>query len=182
MMSFLGKYKVKIILIAIIIVVTIFVTIISSPNSLFSKKYISKITQGVSYPVADVIDGDTFDIKVNNEIIRVRMLGMDTPETVDPRKPLQCYGKEASDKTKELLKGHFVALETDKSQSQTDKYGRILAYVRIDTGLFINEFLLQNGYAREYTYGTPYSKQKEFRKIQKDAKKNMVGLWGSCPI
>ena len=140
------------------------------------------IDENKSYPVTYVLDGDTFKVKINSHIVTVRMLGIDTPETVDPRKPEQCYGKVASDKTKELLLGHNVHLELNPNREEKDKYGRYLAYVYLEdeSKVFINEYLLQNGYAREYTYGKPYMLQKEFKMIEGMAKYNKVGLWGSC--
>lgn len=164
-MSFLLKYKVKI---TLIILIAIFTLIFSfEPKTKFNKT-----------TVINVIDGDTFEIKLNNKVQKVRMLGIDTPETVDPRKTVQCFGKEASDKTKELLLNREVILETDKTQSEYDKYGRILAYVKREDGLFINKYLIENGYAYEYTYNIPYKFQKEFKKLEKDAREGKRGLWG----
>ena len=188
------KYKLKIILISIIIALCLFATYISSSKSYSSQnKYkIPKIESNTKYKVTDVVDGDTFDVNIDGKTVRVRMLGMDTPETVDPRKPVQCFGKEASDKSKKLLLEHSVTLQTDKSQSILDKYGRVLAYVYLyDNGsekspnistssIFMNEFLLREGYAREYTYNKAYKMQKEFKKIQKEAMDNKRGLWGGC--
>ncbi len=180
MMYILKKYKIKIILITIIIVITsIFAYFSNSENSLFKKSKIVIIPNQL-YEILNVIDGDTFDIKVDDKKVRVRMLGIDTPETVDPRKPLQCFGKEASDNTKKILLNHFVSLKTDFNQPSIDKYNRLLAYIYDENGLLINRYLLENGFAREYTYGSPYSKQKEFKKLEKEAKKKKLGLWGEC--
>ena len=179
MFSFIKKYKIKIILIAIVIVICIFATYFSNRTNATSHFKIPKIDPEKQYLISRVIDGDTFVIDANGENVTVRMLGMDTPETVDPRKPVQCFGKEASDKTKSLLIGHSVTLQTDKTQSVIDKYGRLLAYVYRDDGLFINQYLLENGYAHEYTYYIPYTKQKEFKKLEKTASKTKAGLWGS---
>lgn len=165
--------------------IVIFLIIISCLSYLYFpktnnyKKKNTKIDSNVSYQVLRVLDGDTFQIKINREIVTVRMLGIDTPETVDPRKGIQCYGKQASDKTKELLLGKYVSLSTDPSQDNTDKYGRILAYVNIKDGIFINQYLLEYGYAREYKYKFDYQKRKEFKKIENLAKKKKIGLWGS---
>ncbi len=164
-MSFLSKYRVKIVLIILIVVSTFFASL--EPKTKFNKT-----------TVINVIDGDTFEIKMNNKVQKVRMLGIDTPETVDPRKTVQCFGKEASDKTKELLLNREVTLETDKTQSEYDKYGRILAYVKREDGLFINKYLIENGYAHEYTYYVPYKLQKEFKKLEKNAREGKRGLWG----
>lgn len=107
------------------------------------------------------------------------MMGIDTPETLDPRKPVQCYGHESSEKTKELLGGRSVSLRLDKTQSVLDKFKRLLAYVYRDDGIFINQYLLENGYAREYTYNKKYQNQKEFKEIEKKAREEKRGLWGS---
>jgi micrococcal nuclease len=104
---------------------------------------------------------------------------MNTPETVAPNRPVQCYGPEASARTKELLTHKIVRLEKDPSQDDRDKYDRLLRYVFLDEEN-INLLLIQEGYAKEYTYKIPYQYQKEFREEQKNAKKNKVGLWGTC--
>src|SRR3989344_8068933 len=82
-----------------------------------------------TYAVSKVIDGDTISIMKDGKAVTLRLIGLDTPETVDPRKPVQCFGKAASDKAKELLAGTNVRLEFDASQGLLDKYGRTLAYV-----------------------------------------------------
>jgi micrococcal nuclease len=141
-----------------------------------------KIHEAELYPVVSIMDGDTFKAKIGRHIITVRMLGIDTPETVDPRKPEQCFGKEASNETRLLLTGNSVRLKLNPNREEKDKYGRYLAYVYRDDDLFVNEFLLKNGYAREYTYGKAYVMQKEFREVEAEAKKAKKGMWGECPI
>lgn len=140
----------------------------------------SQIDEARYYRVVRLIDGDTIDVKVGWRTVTVRMLGIDTPETVDPRKPEQCYGREASDEVKKLLAGRKVRLEFNPNRERLDKYRRYLAYVYRDDGLFVNTFLLENGYAREYTFGKAYSKQQEFRMLEKSAHKDKAGLWGAC--
>ncbi len=82
-----------------------------------------------TYEVTKVVDGDTLEILKYGKTEKVRLIGVDTPETLDPRKPVQCFGKEASDKTKGLLNGKSVRLEFDSIVGEKDKYGRLLAYV-----------------------------------------------------
>ena len=176
---FLKRYKVKSLIITLIILLTSSATYVSSTSHSSSKKYIPKFDPEKQYEVVKVVDGDTFDIKIDNKIVKVRMLGIDTPETVDPRKIVQCFGKEASNKTKELLLKHSVKLQSDPTQGSADKYGRLLAYVYSSEGIFINQYLVENGYAHEYTYNIPYEKQKEFKDLEKRARENKVGLWGS---
>lgn len=139
-----------------------------------------RIDENELYQVATVLDGDTFKVNVGWHQITVRMLGIDTPETVDPRKPEQCYGHEASDESKRLLTGQSVRMKLNPNREERDRYNRYLAYVYLEDGTFMSEYLLTNGFAREYTYGKPYVYQKEFRSIEKEAKERKVGLWGMC--
>lgn len=129
------------------------------------------------YPVTSVVDGDTIKINVEGAIKTFRLIGMDTPETVDPRKEVQCFGMEASNKAKELLLGKKVRIETDVSQGTYDKYNRLLGYVYREDGLFYNKYMIEQGYAHEYTYDIPYKYQAEFKNAQATAEKNQVGLW-----
>lgn len=127
--------------------------------------------------VTRVVDGDTFDVMIGGKTERIRTIGMDTPETVDPRKPVQCFGKEASNKTTELLLNKKVRLEADSTQGERDKYDRLLRYVYREDGLFFNKWMLENGYATEYTYNLPYKFQTEFKYAAKTAQENKNGLW-----
>lgn len=131
------------------------------------------------YTVASVIDGDTLKITVNGKSETLRLIGIDTPETADPRKPVQCFGKEASNKAKELLAGKKISIEADPSQGERDKYGRLLVYVRRSDGLFYNQYMIEQGYAHEYTYNVPYKYQAEFKAAQKAAQEAQRGLWSS---
>ncbi len=137
------------------------------------------------YPVTYVVDGDTFKINASQDeatqkIVTIRVLGINTPETVDPRKSVECYGPEASQAGRDVLNGHKVKLTFSPNRELKDKYDRYLAYVYRDDGLFYNEYMLKNGFAKEYTFGTPYSMQSEFRGIEKEARGAKVGLWSAC--
>ena len=134
------------------------------------------------FDVVDVSDGDTITISKDCKPTTVRLIGIDTPETVDPRKPVQCFGKEASEYTKMNLKGKKVQIETDEMQNTYDKYGRLLGYVILEDGTNFNQRLIEEGYAHEYTHKTPYRYQKEFRAAQASAKDSEKGLWavGVC--
>ncbi|TSC54211.1 MAG: micrococcal nuclease, partial [Microgenomates group bacterium LiPW_16] len=123
-----------------------------------------------------VIDGDTIEIE-NGE--RVRYLGIDTPETVDPRKPVQCFGVEASKKNKELVEGKNIRLEKDITDK--DKYGRLLRYVWVDS-LFVNLELVKQGFATSYTYPPDVKHQAEILAAEAEAREANRGLWGACPI
>lgn len=132
------------------------------------------------YMVTHIDDGDTFRINADAYEVRVRMLGVNTPETVDTRKKVQCFGPEASTHTKLLLKRQKVRLNFSPDRELKDGYGRYLAYVYREDGLFVNKYLLENGFAREYTVGTPYDRQDEFKTAQADAKNALKGLWAKC--
>lgn len=145
----------------------------------FDFQNISVINSGqdVFYSVVKVVDGDTIDVEINGITERIRLIGIDTPETVDPRKTVQCFGAEASAKAKELLENKKVKLEKDETQGDRDKYGRLLRYIHLEDTLFFNLWMIKNGYAREYTYNTPYRYQFEFKQAEEHAKKNTLGLW-----
>lgn len=133
-------------------------------------------------PVTRVIDGDTIVVQISGMEEKVRLIGVDAPETVDSHKPIQCFGKEASDEMKRLLTGQDVLLKNDPTQDNKDKYGRLLRYVYLSDGTFVDEFLVEQGYAREYTYKVPYQFQKEFRVTEKNAKLASRGLWATCGV
>ena len=133
-------------------------------------------------PVYRVADGDTIDVSVRGGVATVRLLGINTPEVVDPRKPVECFGPEASAEAHGILDGGEVHLELDPSQDVYDKYGRVLAYVYLPDGTFFNKLMIEGGFAREYTYHSKYKYQQEFRTAQKSAKSSGLGLWapGVC--
>lgn len=132
------------------------------------------------YKVAKVHDGDTIDIMIGARKETVRLIGVDTPEVNDPRKVVQCFGKEASIKTQELLSEKEVYLEYDPVVGERDKYNRLLAYVYLPDKSNLNLVLIEQGYAHEYTYASqPYKYRDEFKNAQVDAKENKRGLWAS---
>jgi micrococcal nuclease len=134
--------------------------------------------QGEKIKVERVVDGDT--IKLENGKV-VRYIGIDTPEVVDPRKPVQCFGKDASAKNRELVEGKEVMLVKDVSE--TDKYDRLLRYVYIgDT--FVNDYLVRNGYAYSYSYPPDVKYQDQFKQAEQEARNNKRGLWkdDACKI
>lgn len=123
------------------------------------------------YDVSRVIDGDTIEL-TNGE--RVRYIGIDTPETKHPKKPVQYYGKEAYEANKRLVEGKEVRLEFDVTKR--DKYGRLLAYVYVGD-VFVNAWLVENGYAQVYTYPPDVKYNELFLKLQKEAREKKRGLW-----
>lgn len=139
--------------------------------------------EGERVLVTQVIDGDTIEIE-DGRIIR--LIGIDTPETVDPRKPVQCFGKEAGNETKRLLSGKVVILQQDISE--TDKYKRFLRYVYLPldppTGsgqiLFVNDYLVREGFARVLTYPPDIRYNEQLRQGETEAREQKRGLWGRC--
>lgn len=141
-----------------------------------SKIVIAEQTPPEIYPVTKVVDGDTLWVDINGVNTKIRLIGVNTPETVSPSKPVECYGPEASNYTKSMLDGKYVGLEADSSQGDVDIYGRALRYVYINHQNF-NFLLIANGYGFEYTFNTPYKYQSNFKSIEVEAKTNLRGLW-----
>jgi micrococcal nuclease len=130
--------------------------------------------------VTRIVDGDTIVVKVNGADEKVRLIGINTPETVDPRKPVECFGKEASNRTKQLLPvGTAVTLVSDVEPR--DKYNRTLSYVyRSSDNAFVNLALVADGYARMYTFPPNVAHVDEFRAAEKAARSANRGLWSAC--
>lgn len=131
------------------------------------------------YKIVSVTDGDTIKVAINGKTETLRLIGIDTPEVVDPRTTVQCFGQEASDHAKNILVGKSVYLEADDSQSERDKYDRLLRYVIFEDGTNFNKQMISDGYAYEYTYNVPYKYQQEFKTAQQDATTNSRGLWAA---
>ncbi len=129
-----------------------------------------------------VVDGDTVELAfAGRGSDRARLLGIDTPETVKPDAPVECFGPEASARAKELLRpGTEVLVQRDKEAR--DRYGRLLVYLwRRSDHLFINEALLRDGYARVLSISPNTSRRGELANAADDARSNGRGLWASCP-
>jgi len=144
-------------------------------------------TDRVTARVVKVSDGDTIEVDFGGGVIKtVRYIGIDTPETVDPRKPVQCFGKEASNINKSLVGNQIVQLEKDISE--TDKYGRLLRYVYLPSGqagageVFVNKYLVEEGFAHSYSYPPDIRHQGEFNQAEASARQNNKGLWGTCDV
>ena len=146
-----------------------------------SKKSNKKDTTNINnieyYTVIRVIDWDTIEINSGWKIEKIRLIWVDTPETVDTSKTIQCFGKEASKKATELLLNKKVKLIIDETQGNKDKYDRLLRYVYTEDGTLVNKILIEQWYANEYTYKTAYKFQKEFKTGAEYASKNKIWLW-----
>lgn len=133
------------------------------------------------YKVVRFSDGDTITVDMNGQHETIRFIGVDTPETHDPRKPVQCYGPAASAFTKNIVtaKGSAVRLAADSLSSNRDRYDRLLRYVYLSDGTLLNEKLIRDGYGFYYPY-FPFEKSKAFENAQKMAQDEKKGLWGNC--
>ncbi len=139
----------------------------SVPTIRVNSKHIVKVIR--------VVDGDTIDVRFSNGATsRVRFIGVNTPETVHPQKPVEKYGKEASNYTKKRLTNKTVTLEFDVGVK--DKYGRFLAYVWVGKELY-NETLVKDGYARVMTIQPNVKYQQRFLEAERKARQQKKGLW-----
>jgi micrococcal nuclease len=129
--------------------------------------------------VTRVVDGDTVHVRVGARDETVRYIGMDTPETVKPHTPVQCFGQAASAANRRLVAGARVDLRLDAEAR--DRYGRVLAYVyRHRDGLFVNAALVRGGFATILTIPPNVSHAADLRGLQRDARARRRGLWGAC--
>jgi micrococcal nuclease len=134
-------------------------------------------TRSLTVPVTRVVDGDTFEIRVDGEIDDVRMIGVDTPETVKPGEPVECFGPQASEFTHRVLGGRTVKLEFDRERR--DVYDRLLAYVYLDERFF-NAELIEGGYARTLEIEPNTSHAEQLSRLEEAAGAAGRGLWGAC--
>jgi micrococcal nuclease len=148
------------------------------PSAVATTSSFSRAPGGVglagAVTVVDVVDGDTIKVSTGETL---RLIGVDTPETRDPRRPVQCFGREASARAHALLDGARVRLEHDPTQGRVDRYGRTLAYVWLPDGRLYNETIIAEGYAHEYTYAIPYRYRDAFRAAERAARAAGRGLW-----
>lgn len=138
----------------------------------------ASVTTGY-YQVTEFYDGDTIAVDMSGKAEKVRFIGVDTPETQDPRKPIQCFGQAAADFTKQLIGSNAVRLEADPESTNRDRYDRLLRYVYLPDQTLVNAEIIRQGYGFAYT-SFPFSKLEEFRILEKQAQDSKRGLWGSC--
>jgi micrococcal nuclease len=137
-----------------------------------------------TFNVVKAVDGDTIDINVPDgryEHTRIRLLGVDTPETKKPDTPVMYFGPEASNFTKEKTLGKKITVIMDARSNPRDKYGRLLAHIQLDDGSILNEELISNGFAYADTR-FPQSFNKEYAQLEKQAIKSKTGLWKKVTI
>lgn len=149
-------------------------TINAPPSDIKKIPTPSSILSFTTARVVRVVDGDTIELE-NGQ--KVRYIGVDTPEVKDPRKPVQCFGEAASEKNKELVLRKEIRLEKDVSE--TDTFGRLLRYVYVGD-IFVNEYLVREGYAYAATFPPDVKHQAVLQEAQEIARQGKKGLWLSC--
>lgn len=130
--------------------------------------------------VAKVTDGDTIHVIKDGVDVKIRIIGIDTPETVSTSQPVECYGPEASNYATQMLSNSSVYLEFDSTQGEFDKYGRTLAHVWTKEKTLYAADAILHGFGEEKTYANPYHHRELFIENQKLSKKSKSGLWGAC--
>lgn len=173
------KPKHRHLLISILVIVLSLLIGFSQSNDEFKEVLVTK--QPGLYAVEKVVDGDTVIVDMNGKSETVRMIGVDTPETHHPSKPVQCFGRAATAFTAKLLTNKQVRLEADSSNSNRDRYQRLLRYVYLPDGTLVNLEIVAQGYGFAYT-AFPLSKSEEFELAEDNARLNNLGLWNECDI
>lgn len=142
---------------------------------------INQTTAAGTYQVISVEDGDTIVVDMAGKKERVRFIGVDTPEVKDPRKPVQCFGRAASNFTKQLIGDGPVRLEADPENTNRDRYNRLLRYVYLPDNTLVNAKIIEDGYGFAYT-SFPFTKKDEFKALESQASNDNRGLWGNCEL
>ncbi len=132
-----------------------------------------------TYQIARFDDGDTVVVKMNGREETIRFIGVDTPETHDPRKQVQCFGLAAAEFTKQQIGTQSIRLETDPLSTNRDRYNRLLRYVYLPDGRLLNAELIKQGYGFAYT-SFPFTKSAEFKAHEVTARQDGRGLWHDC--
>jgi len=175
------KYKNLLLGIIAVLVWGVIYLVLPKTNINTDKLIFTQATPGY-YLVTKVFDGDTIAVNMDGREEKIRMIGVDTPETHKPNSPVECFGKQASEYTTKALLGKEVKLEPDPLNQNRDRYQRLLRYVFTKEGLLYNAELIKQGYGFAYL-SFPFTKADEFRQLQTEAKNNNAGLWsGECQI
>jgi micrococcal nuclease len=153
--------------------------------SYYANRYPAQTSQVIpdiptgSYQVVEFADGDTISVDMNGQTERVRMIGVDTPETHDPRKAVECFGQAASEFTRKLIGSGPVRLEADSLSTNRDRYDRLLRHVYTADNKLVSAEIIKQGYGFAYL-SFPFSKLDEFRQYEKEAEAAGRGLWSGC--
>jgi len=174
------RYRKKVSIVTLFLLIFVAISRLSEPNK--NIQHPSRVSptppqvnlEKSTVRVTRVIDGDTIEIEGG---VKVRYIGIDTPESVDPRRTVECFGKEAAAKNKMLVEGKDVRLAKDVSE--IDRFGRLLRYVYIGD-ILVNDFLVRNGFALAISYPPDIAHQEEFLQAQTEAREQNRGLWSMC--
>lgn len=142
-------------------------------------KYQAVQSQPGQYQISQFFDGDTVAVDMNGTPEKIRFIGVDTPETHDPRKAVQCFGRAAADFTKKLIGNQPVRLEADPLNTNRDRYNRLLRYIYLSDGRLVNAEIIKQGYGFAYL-SFPFTKAEQFRGYQSEAREAKRGLWNDC--
>ncbi|MCA9301440.1 thermonuclease family protein [Candidatus Nomurabacteria bacterium] len=179
------RSKKKLIRLIVSLIIIVLISLIETNSNLNDTKNNAeqKIIQNTPglYTVTKFDDGDTIQVDMEGKKETVRFIGVDTPETHDPRKPIQCFGKAASNFTKSTIDQNRVRLESDPTGSNRDRYQRLLRYVYLPDGTLVNLKIIAEGYGFTVT-AFPFTKMEEFRLAQKNARIQNIGLWSKCEL
>jgi micrococcal nuclease len=132
-----------------------------------------------SYKVTEFVDGDTIKVDMNGKTETIRMIGVDTPETHDPRKSVECFGQAAAAYTKQLIGSGPVRLEADQLSTNRDRYDRLLRYVFTSNNKLVEAEIIKTGYGFAYV-SFPFERLDEFRQYEQEARMQNLGLWAGC--
>jgi micrococcal nuclease len=128
--------------------------------------------------VLRAVDGDTLEVAIGGRTEKIRLIGVDTPESVHPKKPVEYYGKEASIFLRRLVGRKRVVLRDDAEARNRDRYGRLLRYVFLENGTLVNAEIIRRGYGHAYVK-YPFSRMEEFRDLERQARRRGLGLWAA---
>ncbi len=139
----------------------------------------ARLKDSGTYRVSQFYDGDTIGVMMEGKEEKIRMIGVDTPETHRPDTPVQCYGEAAATYTKQLINSQPITLEADPLSTNRDRYDRLLRYVYLPDGRDVNALLIEQGYGFAYT-SFPFTKTAHYLANQLAAQHQKRGLWQSC--
>ena len=160
-----------------LIILVLGIVIILARN--YETKQSIKISQNSSTnaELIRVVDGDTIIARVNNIEERIRIIGINTPESVRPNSPVECFGRESSEYISQLFSNdNKLRIKSDPTQDARDRNGRLLAHVFLNN-INIAQQMIMDGYGYEYTYREPYIYQSEYKNAERIARENNRGLW-----
>lgn len=131
-----------------------------------------------SYTVEQFRDGDTITVNMGGTEETIRFIGVDTPETHKPDAPVQCYGPQAAAYTKARIGSSRIRLVADRLTTNRDRYNRLLRYVVLEDGTYLNQELIAKGYG--FAYSFPFSRLDQYAETMETAQQVKRGLWGVC--